>query len=42
MDKVYAVVDRIILEQMAELDKKGLDGTAVYKFMREKINEYSR
>ena len=42
LDKVYAVVDGIILDQMADLDKKGLDGTAVYKFMRAKIDEYSK
>ncbi len=42
LNKIYAVCDKIVLEQMALLDKKGLDGTAVYKFMREKIKEYGK
>ena len=42
LDKVYAVVEKIIYEQMADLDKKGLDGTAVYKEMRRLMKEYSK
>ncbi|UCG66825.1 MAG: TRAP transporter substrate-binding protein DctP [Deltaproteobacteria bacterium] len=42
LDKVYAVVDGIIVEQMADLDKKGLDGTAVYKEMRRLIKQHGR
>jgi TRAP-type C4-dicarboxylate transport system substrate-binding protein len=42
LDKIYGIVEATILEQMADLDSKGLDGTAVYKFMRSKIKEYSK
>ena len=42
LNLVYDVVQKVILEQMADLDKKGLDGTAVYNFMRSKIKEYSK
>ncbi|MBN2059717.1 MAG: TRAP transporter substrate-binding protein DctP [Deltaproteobacteria bacterium] len=40
LDKIYAVVDNIILEQMGDLDAKGLPGTAVYKDIRRLIKEY--
>jgi TRAP-type C4-dicarboxylate transport system substrate-binding protein len=39
LDKVYTVVDNAILEQMKELDAKGLPGTEVYKEMRRLIKE---
>lgn len=39
LDKVYAVVDSAIIEQMKELDAKGLPGTDVYKEMRRLISE---
>jgi TRAP-type C4-dicarboxylate transport system substrate-binding protein len=42
LEKVYAEADKVILEQMADLDKKGLDGTAVYKDIRRLIKEYSK
>ncbi|MEJ2096872.1 MAG: hypothetical protein P8Y38_06980, partial [Deltaproteobacteria bacterium] len=41
LDKVYAVVDSTILEQMRELDEKGLPGTEVYREIRQRIKEYS-
>ena len=42
LEKVYAVVDKTLLEEMANLDAKGLPGTAVYKDIRRLINEYSK
>jgi len=39
MDKVYAIVDRTIREQMKALDGKGKPGTAVYEFMRDLIKK---
>jgi TRAP-type C4-dicarboxylate transport system substrate-binding protein len=41
LDKVYAVVDSTILEQMADLDGKGLPGTDIYKEIRQLIKVYS-
>lgn len=41
LDKVYAVVDSTILEQMRKLDEKGLPGTEVYREIRQRIKEYS-
>jgi hypothetical protein len=41
LDKVYAVVDGTILEQMEDLDSKGLPGTDVYKEIRRLIKVYS-
>ncbi|MCG6911442.1 MAG: TRAP transporter substrate-binding protein DctP [Deltaproteobacteria bacterium] len=41
LEKVYAVVDSTILEQMQKLDDKGLPGTAVYREIRQRIKEYS-
>jgi TRAP-type C4-dicarboxylate transport system substrate-binding protein len=42
LDKVYAVVNGVELEQMKELDAKGLPGTEVYKEMRSLITKYSK
>ena len=42
LEKVYAVADNTIREQMKELDAKGLPGTAVYEDMRRLIKEYSK
>ena len=42
LEKVYAEADKVILEQMASLDAKGLPGTAVYKDIRRLIKEYSK
>jgi TRAP-type C4-dicarboxylate transport system substrate-binding protein len=39
LDKIYDVVNNVILEQMKELDAKGLPGTDVYKDMRRLIKE---
>ena len=41
LNKVYAVVDKTIVEQMQDLDSKGLPGTEVYKEMRSLIKAYS-
>jgi TRAP-type C4-dicarboxylate transport system substrate-binding protein len=42
LEKVYAVADSTIREQMKELDDAGLPGTAVYEDMRRLIKEYSK
>lgn len=42
VDKIYDVVNSAILEQMKELDGKGLPGTEVYKDMRSLIKKYSK
>lgn len=42
MDKVYAIVDKTILNQMKAVDAKGLPGTEVYKYMRGLIKQYSK
>jgi TRAP-type C4-dicarboxylate transport system substrate-binding protein len=39
LDKVYKVADGVIREKMAELDEKGLPGTAVYEDVRRYIDE---
>jgi len=39
LDKVYKVADDVIRGQMAELDAKGLPGTAVYEDIRKFIKE---
>lgn len=39
LDKIYATVDKIIVDKMAELDTKGLPGTAVYKEIRSLIDK---
>lgn len=42
LEKVYTVVDKTVLNEMANLDAKGLPGTAVYKDIRRLIKEYSK
>jgi len=39
LEKVYAIVDRTIRAEMANLDAKGLQGTEVYEYIRGKIGE---
>lgn len=39
LDKVYAVVDKTIREEMAKLDAQGLKGTEVYQYIRDQIKE---
>lgn len=39
LEKVYAVVDRTIRAQMADLDSRGLPGTEVYEYIRGMIDE---
>lgn len=41
LDQVYATVDKIIGEEMAKLDAKGLPGTAVYKEIRSLVEKKS-
>lgn len=40
LDKIYATVDKIIVDKMAGLDSKGLPGTAVYKEIRNQIKRH--
>lgn len=39
--KIHAVVDKITLEEMAQVDAKGLPGTEVYKEIRRLLKQYS-
>lgn len=39
LDKIYATVDKIIVEKMGDLDSKGLPGTPVYREIRSLIEK---
>ncbi len=39
LEKIYATVDKIIVEKMSDLDGKGLPGTPVYKEIRSQIEK---
>lgn len=42
LDKYYSTVDKVVLEEMAKLDAKGIPGTEIYKEVRRLIGEYSK
>lgn len=41
LEKIYAAADTVIREEMAAIDAKGLNGTAIYEEIRRLIKEYS-
>ncbi|MBN1848082.1 MAG: TRAP transporter substrate-binding protein DctP [Deltaproteobacteria bacterium] len=42
LDKVYAIVEKTILQEMKAVDDQGLPGTEVYQYMRSLIKQHSK